>query len=156
MMMMFTMAVILLATGAVQARLPALGWLGGLRLELLPALTVYGALTLRRSRVVAVALFAGAVQDALSAAPFGISVLAYAFVAGILIGTRDALDRDLPWVQMAAGAFASAACSVAACAVVGFTLGAFAKLIMLALLSSLLTPILFLVADYLRMLWKSA
>jgi rod shape-determining protein MreD len=146
---------VLVAAGA-QARLPALSWLGGLRLELLPALVAYGALTLRRSRVAAVALVAGAMQDALSAAPFGISALAYAFAAGILIGTRDALDRDLPWVQMAAGALASGACSVAACAVIGFTFSALAKLVVLALLSSLLTPVLFFAADHVRARWKWA
>jgi rod shape-determining protein MreD len=84
---------------ALQARMPTLWWLGGVRVELLPALVVYAALTMHRRRALVLALVAGLAQDALSAAPFGISALAYGIATIVLTSLREALDRDLPWMQ---------------------------------------------------------
>ena len=121
-----------------QATLPAMG---GLRLELLPALVAVTALSLQRGPALLVALAAGFSQDALSAAPFGLTALAYGVVAVVLAGLRDSLDRDLPWVQMAAGGLLSATASLAALCVVGFSSSAVLKLVLLTGLSGLLTPV---------------
>ena len=140
----------LLLLTAVQSRMPTLWWLGGVRIEFLPGLVAFGALTFRRSAALALALATGFTQDALSAAPFGLTALVYGIAAVILTSARAALDRDLPWVQMAAGALTSAALSFAACCVVGFSFGAFIKLLLLAATSAVVTPPLFLTLDSVR------
>jgi len=58
-----------LIAAALQARVPILWLFGGLRIEFLPALVAYTALTMPRGTAIAVALVAGFTQDALSAAP---------------------------------------------------------------------------------------
>ena len=60
--------VLMLVLAGVQAKLPALA---GLRLEFLPAIVAYSALTFKRGRAVLLAFAAGCLQDALSAGPFG-------------------------------------------------------------------------------------
>ncbi|HUI07189.1 MAG TPA: rod shape-determining protein MreD [Verrucomicrobiae bacterium] len=146
----------ILVAGALQARLPTFWWLGGIRLEFLPALVAYATLTIPRHRAVLFALVAGLTQDALSAAPFGISVLAYGTVALLITGMRDALDRDLPLVQMGAGALASAAMALAATIAVGVSIGAVFKLVLVASLSGAITVLLFFAVDYVRMVWGHA
>jgi rod shape-determining protein MreD len=140
----------LLLLSACQSRLPTLWWLGGLRIELLPALVAYGALTFRRGPALIFALTTGFTQDALSASPFGLSALAYGIAATILSSLHETFDRDLPWVQMGAGALASMAISFAACCVVGFGIGAVLKALALAAISAVVTPLLFFVLDYAR------
>ena len=136
---------------ALQAQLPTLWWAGGVQLEFLPALVVYGALTLPRWWAIVFALATGFLQDALSAAPFGISALAYGVVAVVLTGMREALDRDLPWVQLGAGAVTSAAASLAACVILRLSIGALFKILVLAALCGVLTPLLFFALDYLKL-----
>jgi rod shape-determining protein MreD len=138
-------AIILLLLTSLQVRLPAIF---GFRLELLPALVAYAALTFRRWNALLLAVAAGFTQDALSAAPFGSSALAYGIAALLLTGLRDVLDRDLPWVQMGSGALAAAATSLAALCIVGFCAGAFLKLLVLASVSAIVTVVVFLAADY--------
>ena len=128
-----------------QTHLPAIA---GLRLEFLPAVVAYGALTYRRP--LWLPLVVGFTQDALSASPFGLSALAYGIAATTLASLRETFDRDLPWVQMGAGAFASTVASCAACCVVGFGGGAPLKLLLLAAISAVVTPMLFIVLDYIR------
>jgi rod shape-determining protein MreD len=140
----------LLLLSACQSRLPTLWWLGGLRLELLPALVAYGALTFRRSSALVLALATGFTQDALSASPFGLDALAYGIAATVLSSLHEAFDRDLPWVQMGAGAVTSTAGSIAACSVVGFNIGGIVKAFVLAAISAFVTPLLFFVLDYAR------
>jgi rod shape-determining protein MreD len=135
----------LFVLASVQSRLPTLV---GLRIELLPALVAYGALTFRRSAALAFALATGFTQDALSAAPFGLTALAYGIAATILSSLHETFDRDLPWVQMGAGALTSAAVSFAACCVVGFNILAVVKTLALAAISAVVTPVLFFVLDY--------
>ncbi len=142
----------LLFFAALQSRLPTLWWLGGLRIEFLPALVAYGALTLRGSRALLLALTAGFIQDALSAAPFGMTALIYGVFALVIIGVREALDRDLPWVQMGAGAIAAGAASLAACIVVGFSFGAVVKILLVAAVSAVVAPLVFLAIHYVRIL----
>ena len=146
--LIFTTSLVVLAS--LQSHMPALWWLGGLRIEVLPALVVYGALTLRREVALALALATGLTQDALSAAPFGQTTLVYGIAATVLTSMGEALDRDQPWVQMGAGALTGAAVAFAACCVVGFGFGAIVKLLLLAGLSAAITPLLFLVLDYTR------
>jgi rod shape-determining protein MreD len=143
----------LLIAVALQVRLPT-GL--GLHLEFLPALVVYDALTSGRGTALLLALAAGLMQDALSAGPFGVTALVYGIAALILSAMREAFDRDLPWVQMGAGALVSAAVSVTACVSHGFTLGALVKIALLAGLSAVVTPLLFFGLDYLRLLWRTS
>jgi rod shape-determining protein MreD len=143
----------ILLAGALQARMPTQWWLGGIRLEFLPALVVYMGLTLHRQRAIALALAAGMVQDALSAAPFGVSALAYGISAVLLTSLREVLDRDLPWVQYSAGALTSMAAAIMAFFVVGISFGAIFKMLIVASIGGVLTGILFLVFDYTRMVW---
>ena len=140
----------ILITAALQARLPTFSWLGGVRVEFLPALVAYTTLTIPRHWAVLFALTAGMTQDALSAAPFGISALAYGMMALLITGMRDALDRDLPWVQMGAGALASTAVAVVAIFVVGVSGGMIFKMILVASLSGVITALLFFALDYAR------
>jgi len=146
----------IMLAAALQARLPTWWWLGGVRLEFLPALVAYAMLTISRHRAILFALAAGLTQDALSAAPFGISALAYGMLACLITGMRDALDRDLPWVQMGAGALASIAVAVVASFVVGVSAGAVFRMAIVASLSGVVTVLLFFALDYARMVWRHA
>ena len=132
---------LILVAAALQSTLPAIG---GLRLELLPALVAVVALSRPRAAALLLALLAGFSQDALSAAPFGVTALAYGITAVVLTGLRESLDRDWPLVQMAAGAFAAVTVSVAALCVIGFSAVAIFKLVLLAGWSGLMTPAVFL------------
>lgn len=152
---LITIAGILLAA-ALQARAPTLWWFGGLRPELLPAVIVYVSLTMRRGRAILLALVAGAVQDALSAAPFGVSVLAYGLSALLITGMGDVLDRDLPWVQMGAGGLTSIAVAVIAFFVVGISFGAVFKMAVVASVSAVITVLMFFALDYTRAVWGHA
>jgi len=146
----------LLIAAALQARLPTMWWLGGLRLELLPALVAYGALTFRRSGLLLLALCAGFMQDSLSAAPFGMTALIYGIVAIVMTGMRETFDRELPWVQIGAGALTATATSAAACVVFGFSAGAVFKILLIAAMSGLITPVIFLAVDYARLLGRAS
>jgi rod shape-determining protein MreD len=146
----------ILLAAALQARLPTLWGLGGVRLELLPALVVYCSLTLRRGHALVLALVAGMTQDALSAAPFGVSVLAYGVSALWITGMREILDRDLPWVQLGAGALTSVAVAVVAFCAAGVSFGALFKMVVVAATSGITTVVLFFALDYARAVWGHA
>jgi hypothetical protein len=85
-----------------------------------------------------------------------LTALVYGVAALILNGLYDVLDRDLPWVQMGSGAAVAGALSVVACFSAGVTLVAPIKILLLALLSAVLTPLLFFALDYLRLAWRSS
>jgi rod shape-determining protein MreD len=138
---------------ALQAHMPTLWWLGGARVELLPALVVYAALTMHRRRALVLALIAGLTQDALSAAPFGITALAYGIAAIVTTSLREALDRDLPWVQWSAGALTSVTASIIAFFVIGISIGNVLKMFMIASIAGMATVVLFFVVDYARLAW---
>jgi cell shape-determining protein MreD len=146
----------MMLAAALQARLPTLWWLGGVRLELLPPIVVYVSLTMTRGRAIVLALVAGMMQDAMSAAPFGLSVLAYGLSALLITGMGDVLDRDLPWVQMGAGALTSGAVAIIAFLAVGLSFGALVKLIVVAATSGITTVVLFFALDYARAVWGHA
>ena len=146
----------ILIAAALQAQLPTVWGLDGARLEFLPALVAYATLSIPRPRAILFALVAGMAQDALSAAPFGISALAYGLVALLITGMRDALDRDLPWVQMGAGALASTALALTASFIVGVSIGAIFKMIVVASLSGVTTVLAFFALDYARTVWGHA
>ena len=152
---LIAIAGILLAT-ALQARMPALWWLGGLRMELLPEVVAYAALTMHRRRALAFALVAGLTQDALSAAPFGVSALAYGVAAVLMTSLREALDRDLPWIQLGAGALTSIAASILPLFVLGVSSGAVLEMLVVASISGASTVMLFFALDYSRMAWGNA
>ncbi len=139
-------------TAALQAALPSAWWLGGLRLELLPALVACGVLMLSRYPVsaLALAIMAGLAQDALSATPFGLTALAYGSAAVVILLLDEILDPELPWVQMTAGAIASATAAAAACASLGFSAGTVGKLVVLALISAVITPLAYMLLALFR------
>ncbi len=137
-----------LLLAALQARLPAVPLLGGLRLEWLPALVAWGALTLRPSPALGLALFAGLTQDALSAGWFGLTGMMYASVAFGITQLRELLDRDWPWVQLAAGAAVAGAAAAAGAFVTGFAPLVLLKVIALAWWSALLTTVAFFAAEF--------
>jgi rod shape-determining protein MreD len=145
-------AAILIAV-SLQARMPTLSWLGGVRMEFLPALVVYAALTMHRRRALVLALAAGLAQDALSAAPSGISALAYGISTIVATSLREALDRDLPWVQWSAGAATSISVSVIAFFAVGLSFGNLFRMLVVASISGAVTVVLFFAIDYARMAW---
>jgi rod shape-determining protein MreD len=146
----------IMLAAALQARMPTLWWLGGVRLEFVPALVVYCSLTLRRGQAILLALLAGLIQDALSAAPFGVSALAYGLSAFLITGMGDVLDRDLPWVQLGAGALTSVVVAAIAFCTVGVTFGALFKLVVVAATSGITTVVLFFALDYARAVWGHA
>ena len=146
----------ILVVAALQTRLPTLWWLGGVRIEFLPALVAYIALTMPRGRAISLALAAGLMQDALSAAPFGVSALAYGIAAILMTNLREILDRDLPWVQMAAGGLTSMAVAVIAFFAIGISFGLVFKMVLVASISGIVTVILFFALDYARMAWGIA
>ena len=152
---LIAIAGILLAT-ALQARMPTLWWLGGLRVELLPALVAYVSLTMHRRRALALAIAAGLMQDALSATPFGVSALAYGVAAVLMTSLRGALDRDLPWIQLGAGALTSIVASIIPLFVVGVSFSAVIKMLLVASISGAFTVMLFFALDYSRMVWGNA
>jgi len=142
-----------LLLSALQARLPTAWWLGGIRFEFLPALVAYGALTFRHRRwAIALAVLAGLLQDALSAAPFGNTGAAYALVTFALFSLAHTFDRERLWMQMLAGAIASVAASLTAVAVVGFH-GTAPKILLLAMLSAVVTPLVFFALDFAK--WRT-
>jgi cell shape-determining protein MreD len=140
-----------------QARLPVLWWLGGVRLEFLPALVAYGALTCRRRGwALALAITAGACQDALSVAPVGNAIAGYTIAAFVLHALARNFDRDALWFEALAGALASVAVSIAALLATGGGRGAALKVVLLGWLSVFVTPLVFLALDYLRYRTKPA
>ena len=74
--------------------------------------------------------------------------LAYGAATLLVAPAGQWLDRELPWLQMGAGALCSAACSVAACVVVGLSFGAVGKILLLAFFSAIIAPFVFLAADF--------
>lgn len=133
---------------AMQTRFSSCWWLGGVRVEFLPALVAYGALTFRHRRwAAALAVAAGFFQDALSAGPFGNAVAGYAVAVWVLSSLARLFDREMLWMQMLSGAIASVAVSLAACAVVGFSRGTTPKILLLAAMSAVVAPLVFLALD---------
>jgi rod shape-determining protein MreD len=143
----------ILITAAVQVRLPTFWIFGGMRIEFLPALVAYAALTMHRGRAIAIAIVAGLMQDALSAGPFGLSALAYGISAILMTTLREVLDRDLPWMQLSAGALTSMAVALVAFFVVGISFASIFKMVLVAAITGFITLILFFVLDYARMMW---
>jgi len=135
---------LMLVLAGVQARLPSLG---GIRLEFLPALVAYSALTFKQGRAILCAFAAGCLQDALSAGPFGVTALAYAIAAWVIAGLGTALDRNLPFVPLLAGSLAAVAGALGAFCIIGVTGLAILKLTGIALLAGLITILVFLVVD---------
>jgi rod shape-determining protein MreD len=145
-----------LITAALQVRMPTFWVFGGMRIEFLPALVAYAALTMHRGRAIAIAIIAGMMQDALSAGPFGLSALAYGISAVLMTTLREVLDRDLPWMQVSAGMLTSTAVAVVAFFVVGISFASVFKMILVASISGLVSVLLFFILDYVRMIWGDA
>ena len=136
--------VLMLVLAGVQARLPAIA---GLRLEFLPAIVAYSALTFKQGRAILCAFAAGCLQDALSAGPFGITACAYAIAALVIANLGTVLDRNLPFVPLLAGSIAAVAGAIGAFCIIGVTGVAVLKLTGVALIAGLITIPVFLVAD---------
>jgi rod shape-determining protein MreD len=152
---LITITGILLVTAA-QSRLPTMWWLGGVRIELLPAFVVYGAFTMRRGAAIWLAITAGLAHDALSAAPFGLTAVAYGIAAILMTGMQEALDRDQPWLQMSCAALTTTLAAVAASFVVGITVGTVFKLALIAAISAAIAPLVFFALDFFGMWTETA
>jgi rod shape-determining protein MreD len=143
-----TLLIALVLATALQAALPTWWWAGGLRLELLPAVVAYGALTMRSPRwAVTCAFLAGFAQDALSAAPFGLTALGYGLGALVLAKWQDELERDLPWIQFAAGGFVLVCGTLGVLPAMTLTWGTPLKIACLMCLSAFVTPFVFALLD---------
>jgi rod shape-determining protein MreD len=136
-----------LVAAAAQAQLPSLPLLGGVRVELLPALVAYAALTLPARPALACAVAAGGAQDAFSAGPFGLTAMAYATAAWLVSAIKEQLLRDAVWMQMSAGALSAALAAAAGVWAAGFSAVAALKLVLVAGFGSLLAPVVFAVMD---------
>jgi len=91
-----------------EAALPGFRNLLGAQIDLLPAIMVYAALNADITIVALLAVFGGLWFDALSANPFGITILPL-FAAGFLIHLRrELILRELSFAQIVLGAGASA------------------------------------------------
>ena len=135
---------LMLVLAGVQAQLPAVG---GFRLEFLPALVAYSALTFKPWRAILCAFVAGCLQDALSAGPFGVTAAAYVLAACLIVGLGTVLDRNLPFVPLLAGSLAAVAGAIGAFCIIGVTGAAVLKLVGIALAAGLITIPVFLVVD---------
>jgi hypothetical protein len=82
-------------------------WLGA-QVNLLPALMVCAALNTDIVTVSLLAVLGGLWFDALSANPFGISILPLFAVGFVIYQKRDLILRELPFAQFVLGAVASA------------------------------------------------
>jgi hypothetical protein len=141
----------ILLAAAWQATMPTLGWLGGVRLEILPAVVAYAALTVRRPALVALwATWAGLAHDSVSAAPFGMTMGTFGVAALGLWSLRGWLDRDLPTVQMLAGAVVSLLAGGVAMLAVGVTPVALLKLGWITGLNAVVTGMVFWIVDMAR------
>jgi len=139
---------------AIQSALPAWSWLGNVRWEFIPGIVAYAALAAKRPlAAVAWAGLAGLAQDAFSAGPFGCFAAAYALAALVLWWWRELLDPDLPWVQLLAGALVALIASLAAIVVVGASWVAVGRLFWLTLMGAVVTPVIFLAVDFVRLHW---
>ena len=136
--------VLTLVLAGVQAWLPAIA---GIRLEFLPAIVAYAALTYRHGRAIGLAFAVGCLQDALSAGPFGVTGLAYAIAAWAIAGLGNVLDRNLPVVPLLAGIIVSVAGAVGAFCIIGFTGAAILKLAGIAFIAGIITLPVFRVVD---------
>jgi len=141
-----------LLTAALQAWLPTIWLFGGMRIEFLPALVAYAALTMHRGRAIAIAIVAGLMQDALSASPFGMTAVAYGISAVLMTDLREVLDRELPWVQLGAGALTSVTVAMFAFFVVGVSFPGIFKLAVLASASGIITVLIFFALDCARII----
>jgi hypothetical protein len=91
-----------------EATFPALRELLGAQVGLLPALMVYAALNTGIATVAALAVLGGLWFDALSANPFGVTILPLFVVGFVIYLQRELILRELPFAQFIMGAIASA------------------------------------------------
>jgi hypothetical protein len=84
-------------------------WLTGARIDLLPALMVYAALSSGLIGTVLLAFCGGLWFDSLSANPLGISILPLFLIGIVVYFARDLVLRDQTSAQLALGLGASAA-----------------------------------------------
>jgi len=82
-------------------------WLGA-QVDLLPALMLCAALNTDIVTVTLLAVLGGMWFDALSANPFGVSVLPLFAVGFVIYLKRDLILRELPFAQLVLGAIVSA------------------------------------------------
>jgi cell shape-determining protein MreD len=127
----------------------------GAQVDLLPAIIVYAALCSNLPTVCLVAFFGGLCFDSLSANPLGISVLPL-FAAGFVINLwRDLILRDQAFAQVVLGLAAGIACPVLTLLLLLTTgrppqlgWGTLWQLIVMSLGSALVTPVFFLLFEW--------
>jgi rod shape-determining protein MreD len=138
---------------------PTLGFFLGAKLELLPLLIVYAALTVGPRSVVALSIVGGLLQDSMSVGPLGLSILPLCGVGLVVHYLQPYLFRDELTQQCLLGAAATLASILTVLlglAVAGsapaFSLWLYAKVVLLVTTGALLTPVVFVVLDWLNRL----
>lgn len=106
-MKFFSMLVMMLLGGVLQAALPTAAWLGEVRPPVLLCLTVYYALT-RREPPLATAVIAGLIQDAMGPVPLGMSSLCFCGVTLLIHSHRDSIFSGSGLARLIFGAGAAA------------------------------------------------
>ena len=76
--------------------------------------------------------------------------LGWLIVAVVLCRWQDELERDLPWIQLGAGALVAGCGALFVLPTTSISWGTPFKLLILMFLSSLVTPFVFALADWLK------
>ncbi|MDZ4198419.1 MAG: rod shape-determining protein MreD, partial [Kiritimatiellia bacterium] len=105
-MTVFSMIVVMLLGGVLQAVLPTAAWLGEVRPPVLLSLALYYALTRERIPLGA-ALTAGLVQDALGLLPLGVSPLCFCVAVLLIHRNRDSIFIGQGVTHMVLGSLAA-------------------------------------------------
>jgi cell shape-determining protein MreD len=127
----------------------------GAQIDLLPPIIVYAALCSNLLTVCLVAFFGGLCFDSLSANPLGISVLPLFAVGFVIHLWRELILRDQSFAQVVLGLAAGIACPVLSLLLLLTTgrpprlgWGTLWQLIVMSLGSGLVTPVIFLLFEW--------
>lgn len=102
-MMIAVMALLLLLAALAQSLVPAVAFLGSVKMPFLLGVPIYYALVHRRGMAVLAAVLAGILQDSLSPLPVGYSGLCFALFGLAIHYAREVLFRDSPLTVAALG-----------------------------------------------------
>ena len=153
----FLLLVASLVAVVTQSALANLLTWGGVRVELMPGLVAYAAMSTRWPLALWLALVGGVFQDALSANRLGVSAMALAVVAVLFWPARRLVFRDQWLTQFIVGGVASLLFSLIVWSMLaasglgwGVSWTGVARIFQVALLSLLVAPFFFRAMDRVR------